>query len=45
MFIVLESDRIVVLQYPESCGAYKIKYIRDLTAGYDNSRPDNNPVS
>eukprot|EP00058_Branchiostoma_floridae_P025967 XP_002611457.1 hypothetical protein BRAFLDRAFT_63910 [Branchiostoma floridae] len=31
-------------QYPSSCGPYKIKHIRDLTAGYDNSKPDNKPV-
>ncbi|XP_078684749.1 phosphopentomutase-like [Branchiostoma floridae x Branchiostoma belcheri] len=31
-------------QYPSSCGPYKIKNIRDLTAGYDNSKPDNKPV-
>lgn len=30
--------------YPETCGPYKIKYVRDLTAGYDNSKPDNLPV-
>lgn len=34
-----------VLQYPEACGPYKIKYIRDLTVGYDNSKPDCKPVS
>ncbi|XP_052279958.1 phosphopentomutase-like [Dreissena polymorpha] len=31
-------------KYPESCGQYKIKYIRDLTAGFDNSCPDNKPL-
>jgi phosphomannomutase/cytidine deaminase len=30
--------------YPEQCGPYKIKYIRDLTNAYDNSKPDNKPV-
>jgi len=30
--------------YPESVGKYKIKYIRDLTDGYDNSKLDNKPV-
>ena len=30
-------------KYPESCGPYKIKYIRDLTDGYDNSKPGNVP--
>lgn len=29
--------------YPEACGPYKIKYIRDLTEGYDNSKPENKP--
>lgn len=27
--------------YPKSCGKYAIKYVRDLTTGYDNSMPDN----
>ncbi|XP_048776238.2 phosphopentomutase-like [Ostrea edulis] len=31
-------------KYPASCGQYKIKYIRDLTVGYDNSKPDCKPV-
>ncbi|KAL3880512.1 hypothetical protein ACJMK2_032746 [Sinanodonta woodiana] len=31
-------------KYPETCGPYKIKYVRDLTVGYDNSQPDNKPV-
>ncbi|XP_052278891.1 phosphopentomutase-like [Dreissena polymorpha] len=31
-------------KYPESCDQYKIKYIRDLTAGFDNSCPDNKPL-
>ncbi|KAK3576083.1 hypothetical protein CHS0354_014087 [Potamilus streckersoni] len=31
-------------KYPETCGPYKIKYVRDLTEGYDNSQPDNKPV-
>ncbi|XP_041360176.1 phosphoglucomutase-2-like [Gigantopelta aegis] len=31
-------------KYPTTCGPYKIKYIRDLTTGYDNSRPDGVPL-
>ncbi|KAK3099451.1 hypothetical protein FSP39_004554 [Pinctada imbricata] len=31
-------------KYPETCGPYKIKYVRDLTVGYDNSKPDNKPT-
>ena len=27
-------------KYPEACGDYKIKYIRDLTVGYDNAQAD-----
>lgn len=30
--------------YPSQIGNYKIKYIRDLTVGYDNSQPNNKPV-
>lgn len=30
--------------YPPSCGPYPIKYIRDLTTGYDNNQPDNKAV-
>lgn len=33
------------LQYPSKCGEYAIKYIRDLTTGYDNSQPNNKAVS
>jgi len=29
--------------YPTECGPYKIKYTRDLTDGYDNSKPENKP--
>lgn len=29
--------------YPEACGPYKIRNVRDLTAGYDNSKPGNKP--
>lgn len=35
----------VSLQHPDTCGPYKIKYVRDLTVGIDNSKPDNIPVS
>lgn len=31
-------------KYSECCGKYRIKYIRDLTTGFDNSRADNKPV-
>uniref|UniRef100_A0A915KJB8 Alpha-D-phosphohexomutase C-terminal domain-containing protein n=1 Tax=Romanomermis culicivorax TaxID=13658 RepID=A0A915KJB8_ROMCU len=31
-------------KYPKKCGAHPIKYVRDLTAGYDNSRPDTKPI-
>ena len=34
-----------LFQYSECCGKYRIKYIRDLTTGFDNSRADNKPVS
>ena len=34
-----------ILQHPDTCGPYKIKYVRDLTTGFDNSQPDNKPVS
>lgn len=30
--------------YPANCGPYAIKYVRDLTAGYDNSQPDCKPI-
>lgn len=36
-------DEIKAGGYPETCGPYKIKYVRDLTEGYDNSKPDNKP--
>ncbi|XP_078355274.1 glucose 1,6-bisphosphate synthase-like [Oculina patagonica] len=41
-------DRIRTLdngQYPSTCGPYKLSGIRDLTAGYDSTKPDNKPVS
>lgn len=31
-------------KYPDSCGPYKIVGVRDLTAGYDSTQPDNKPV-
>ncbi|XP_060589503.1 glucose 1,6-bisphosphate synthase-like [Ruditapes philippinarum] len=31
-------------KYPDSCGCYKIKHVRDLTVGFDNSQPDNKPM-
>jgi len=38
-------DRIRTLgvdgKYPTNCGPYEIRYIRDLTTGYDNSQPNN----
>ncbi|XP_064609937.1 phosphopentomutase-like [Liolophura sinensis] len=30
-------------EYPSSCGPYEIKYVRDLTTGYDNSFSDCKP--
>ncbi|RDD39478.1 Phosphoglucomutase-2 [Trichoplax sp. H2] len=27
-------------KYPAACGSFKIKYVRDLTTGYDSSQPD-----
>ncbi|XP_067949214.1 phosphopentomutase-like [Watersipora subatra] len=30
--------------YPKEFGGVKVKYVRDLTAGYDNEQPDNNPI-
>lgn len=34
-----------LFQYPGACGPYKLSGIRDLTAGYDSTKPDNKPVS
>jgi len=38
-------DRIRTLgvdgKYPTHCGPHEIRYIRDLTTGYDNSQPNN----
>lgn len=33
------------VQYPTTCGPYPIKYIRDLTTGFDSSQPDKKAVS
>ncbi|KRX42084.1 Phosphoglucomutase-2 [Trichinella murrelli] len=30
--------------YPTLCGKYKIKHVRDLCIGYDNSLPGNKPI-
>ncbi|CAH1777659.1 unnamed protein product [Owenia fusiformis] len=30
--------------YPKSCGPFSIKYVRDLTTGFDNERPGNQAV-
>lgn len=30
--------------YPETCGQFPVKYVRDLTTGYDNSQPDNRAI-
>jgi len=31
-------------KYLDTCGPYKIKYVRDLTIGFDSSQPDNKPI-
>lgn len=31
-------------QYPSACGPYKLSGIRDLTAGYDSTKPYNKPI-
>jgi phosphoglucomutase len=36
-------DEIKQGGYPNECGPYKIKSVRDLTEGYDNSKPENKP--
>jgi len=43
MFKVFENIRNEG-KYAEKCGAYKIKSIRDLTVGYDDSQPDKKPI-
>jgi len=35
----------VCLQYPECCGKFAVKSVRDLTTGYDSSQPDGKAVS
>jgi len=35
----------VWIQYPESCGKFVVQSVRDLTTGYDSSRPDGKAVS
>ncbi|RMX38377.1 hypothetical protein pdam_00005487 [Pocillopora damicornis] len=40
-------DRIRTLEnawYPSACGLYKLSGIRDLTAGYDSTKPGDKPV-
>ncbi|KAK0417460.1 hypothetical protein QR680_013022 [Steinernema hermaphroditum] len=32
------------LKFPEKVGQHGVKYVRDLTVGYDNSQPDNKPL-
>lgn len=32
-------------QYPQKIGKFDVKYVRDLTVGYDNEQPGNKPVS
>ncbi|TKR78335.1 hypothetical protein L596_019154 [Steinernema carpocapsae] len=32
------------LKFPEKIGRNSVKYVRDLTIGYDNSQPDNKPL-
>jgi phosphomannomutase len=31
-------------EYPQTCGPYKIKNVRDLTTGYDTTQPDNKAI-
>ena len=31
-------------KYPERCGTYPIKHVRDLTVGYDSSQVDKKPI-
>lgn len=30
--------------YPSKCGSYAVKYVRDLTAGFDSSQPSGMPI-
>uniref|UniRef100_A0A914SAN0 Alpha-D-phosphohexomutase C-terminal domain-containing protein n=1 Tax=Parascaris equorum TaxID=6256 RepID=A0A914SAN0_PAREQ len=32
------------LQYPTKIGDHDVKYVRDLTTGYDNEQPGNKPI-
>ncbi|KHJ92964.1 hypothetical protein OESDEN_07129 [Oesophagostomum dentatum] len=41
LFASLRKD----LKFPEKIGDQAVKTVRDLTIGYDNSMPDNKPVS
>ncbi|PIO65407.1 phage tail component protein [Teladorsagia circumcincta] len=41
LFASLRKD----LKFPDKIGPHKVKTVRDLTIGYDNSQPDNKPVS
>ena len=36
---------LYVKQYPETCGKFVVKSVRDLTTGYDSSQPDGKAVS
>lgn len=40
IFIKLRKDQ----KFPTKIGKYDVKYVRDLTIGYDNEQPDNKPV-
>uniref|UniRef100_A0A1I7ZZH6 Phosphoglucomutase-2 n=1 Tax=Steinernema glaseri TaxID=37863 RepID=A0A1I7ZZH6_9BILA len=40
LFAELRKD----LKFPEKIGDAKVKFVRDLTIGYDNSQPDNKPL-
>lgn len=42
--VICNGKRCLSFQYPDSCGPYKIDTVRDLTAGYDSTTPDNKPV-
>ncbi len=41
----IEEFSVLFLQtYPDRIGKYLVKYVRDLTVGYDNSQLNNKPV-
>ena len=40
MMNLLNKAESLFLKYPESCGKFKIKSIRDLTTGFDSSQAD-----